>query len=734
MRIAWLFSLAVLFCLSGSLHANPPVASYIFPAGGQRGTTVPVRVGGLFLHDECDFEVGGGLKASRTLRPAPRLWFEGPLLPLPESQQQQDYPAEMAGTVILPRDAPLGPVRGRVFTAQGGAGGLVFMVGELPEVVEHEVDGEPIPQAVSLPVTANGRIFPHEDIDLWEFEARAGRTVTAFVHARSLNSPLLPQLDILDAAGHVVASRMPHPIVGTDGSIKFTARADGKYRVRITDARTLGGQSYVYRLTITTAEVPEYHFPLRMKPDGLRDVLEAKDVIAAPVALNGRIGQPGHIDHWKLELKKGGKYTLALHARREDSPLCGVVAVVDAAGKELARVENTDASLDPAPLNFSPTTNGTYTIQVSERFRGRGGPNFVYRLCITEGDAKGEQGFRLKLEPDARSAPSPDAITVVRGTKVNVNVAVERQGGFTGPIELAPGTLPVGVTVSPVKVPANQSRATVAIQADATAAIGTVPFSLTGTAVIDGKQVQQRAVVPATRDLPEEAAATLTIGLAAPFKIIDQYVMTSAPRGEVYRRKFKLDRGGFEGPIRIELADKQARHLQGVSGPTLVIPPGQTEFDYPAFLPPWMELGRTCRVCVMATARVKDAATGREHTVSFSSTEQNQQMIVVVGPGRLDLDVDRTSLSAAGGKVAIKVKVTRGKGLHGPARVEVVQPEHWKGLRSAPIAIGADQESGELVLLFDKDHGPFNAPLVLRATIETKETPVTAEARVEIVP
>src|SRR2546430_6889940 len=34
------------------LRANPPVASYVFPAGGQRGTTVPVRVGGLFLRSE----------------------------------------------------------------------------------------------------------------------------------------------------------------------------------------------------------------------------------------------------------------------------------------------------------------------------------------------------------------------------------------------------------------------------------------------------------------------------------------------------------------------------------------------------------------------------------------------------------------------------------------------------------------------------------------------------------
>src|SRR5262245_43316811 len=121
-------SLCVLCAIVVKSSANPPAASYIFPAGGQRGTTVDVRVGGLFLHDRCEFELTGpGVTASRTLTPAKRVWFEGPLLPIPESQAQEDYPAGMRGTVTLAKDATLGPRRVRVFTAQGGAGGPVFV-------------------------------------------------------------------------------------------------------------------------------------------------------------------------------------------------------------------------------------------------------------------------------------------------------------------------------------------------------------------------------------------------------------------------------------------------------------------------------------------------------------------------------------------------------------------------------------------------------------------------------
>src|SRR5580658_3273403 len=217
------FSVCVLH--TNSVLANPPAANYIFPAGGQRGTTVQVRVGGLFLHDQCEFDLfGRGITASPTLRPTKRLWFEGPVLPLPESQQQEDYPADMSSTITLAKDAPIGPVRGRVFTSQGGAGGLVFVVGDLPEVIEKEIDGNSIPQPINLPVTANGRIFPRENVDLWEFDAEAGKTITAFVHAQSLNSPLVPQLDILDSAGKVVAEQMQYPVIGTDGSVKFTPK------------------------------------------------------------------------------------------------------------------------------------------------------------------------------------------------------------------------------------------------------------------------------------------------------------------------------------------------------------------------------------------------------------------------------------------------------------------------------------------------------------------------------
>ena len=691
--------------------------AYIFPAGAQRGTFVEVRVGGLFLHDKCDFDVTGhGITASPHLTPLNRIWFEGPILPLPESQQQEDYPADMHGKITLAKDSPIGSRRVRVFTSQGGASGPIFVVGDLPEVVEKEIDGEPLAKAIKLPVVANGRIFPREDIDLWEFDAEAGKTVTASVHAKSINSPLVPKLDILDAKGNVVAEEMLHPCVGTDGSVKFTPKLSGKYRVRITDARTLGGPAFVYRLTVTTAKVSEFHFPIKAKPDGLKDAT-GTGPLQAPIALNGQIERPGIAGEWKLDLKKGKPYTFDLQAKRFESPLCGVVRILDADGKELAKAEGTEVA-DPPPLAFTPPADGIYTIKVSEKFRRPVGANFVYRLRVLDAAEKAEPGFRLKV--------TDEMYTVRRGTTRPVPITVERLGGFNGSISLNAENLPRGVNCGTVTVSAGQIVGTVVLSVTEGAEVGHVPMLITGTATIDGKPVKVAVGFAGSSDLQ------LAVAFPAPFKIIDQYVMTSAPRGETYYRKYKIDRGTFEGPIQISLADKQARHLQGVTGPVLTLKPGETDFEYPAFLPPWMELGRTCRVCVMATAKVKDPVDGREHTVSFSSVEQNQQMIVVVGPGRLDISIDKTSIRGEG-EVRLPLKVSRSKSLSGAATVEVILPEHIKGVTVAKLVVAADKSEGELVLKFAPDAGPFNVPFLVRATVATDRGPVTAETKVDVV-
>ena len=149
--------------------------------------------------------LGPGVEASGEVRRVETVWFEGPLLPLPDSQQAEDYPQDYGGTVTIAADAPPGPRAWRVWTAQGAAGSLPFVVGDLPEIVEREADGDPVPTPVTLPLTINGRIFPREDVDLWTFPLSAGQVLTARVDAGRLGSPLDPWLEALDPDGRRLA-------------------------------------------------------------------------------------------------------------------------------------------------------------------------------------------------------------------------------------------------------------------------------------------------------------------------------------------------------------------------------------------------------------------------------------------------------------------------------------------------------------------------------------------------
>jgi hypothetical protein len=224
----------------------------------------------------------------------------------------------------------------------------------------------------------------------------------------------------------------------------------------------------------------------------------------------------------------------------------------------------------------------------------------------------------------------------------------------------------------------------------------------------------------------------LAVALPTPFVIKGDYDMGFAARGSMHQRKYKIERNGFDGPIAISLADRQARHLQGVTAASLVVPAGVSDFTFPVLLPPWMETGRTCRVCVMGVGVIKDKD-GTEHKVSFSSVGQNEQLVAVVGPGKLALELDRASVSLPPGKdVEVGVRIKRATGIDGPVRVELILPGHIKGVTSAAVTIPAGKDEGRLRMRGAESAGPFNMPLTVRATLVHLDRPIIAEGRLEV--
>jgi hypothetical protein len=738
---------------------------------------VEARVGGLNLHKSCAFDVvGPGIRADAMLHPMKTLWFEGPLLHLPESQQAEDYPRDMDCKLQIAPDAQPGLRYCRLATSQGATSALRFQIGDLPEIIEREIDGEPVPMTVQIPVTINGRIFPRENVDFWEFKATKGQTYSCAVWAARLGSPLDSYLELYDPRGHKLAEN--DDFFGADSCIRFTAPEDGSYQLRIRDVNFHGGQAYVYRLTITSEPQVDFTYPLgarkgsrvalrlhganvpadpvelivpadapqdwmgsipfrgksigpiQLDLDDLPEHLEAEPndepeavkPVPVPAILNGRIDKPGDVDWWAFAMSKGQMLELELRAARLGSQLEGVLIVLDASGKEIATSE-TQAGSDPT-LRITAAADGVYRVRVSDRFRKRGGSGFGYRLRVAPpppGD------FRLLLS-------AGDSLTLNRGATAKLRVTADRRGGFSGPIELAFDTLPEGITVSGAAIPAGQTTADVTFKADGDAGIQHKVVVVRGSARIGENTLTRAAVVPSPRGTAPLDSILVAVALPTPFKVVGVFDMRWAWRGSVHSRKYRLERNGFDGPLEVRLADRQARHLQGVTGSTIIVPAGATEFEYTIALPPWMETGRTCRVCVMAVGIIKDKA-GVDHEVSFTSLNPNEQLVAVIEPGRLDVELAQPSIRVAPqGSVDVRIKLLRGKGLEGDAKIELVVPEHMKGIHADPEKVQADRADCVLRIHFDKEPiGPVNMPLVVRATIEEGGKPVVAEAFLELI-
>lgn len=582
--------------LASGAGAEPPLVTYVFPAGGQRGTTVEVHVGGCYLHETTPWEVlGEGVTIDPQLRLLPKtLFFEGPVIPLPDSQRSEDYPRDHLGRITLAADAPLGVRYCRAWNSQGATAARKFIVGDLPEVVEQEIDGEPIPVAVVWPVTINGRMFPREDVDLWEFTVRAGQRLRVRADALNLGSPLDPRIEVLSPQGRSLGEAL----AGPEGyaALEFTAADSGPHRVRIHDIAFGGLQNYVYRLSIDDAEKS---------------------------ANRGERRQP---------------------ANAEQGP------------------------------------------------QGLGGG----------------QDFRLTL--------ASDAITVERGGQAKFKVAVERLGGFEGPIRLEFDGLPQGVTVKGAEIAARRPQADLILAADAAARIQTHHVTIRGTADLDGTPATRTAFTSDLQGQPELSDLLLAVALPTPFKITADFEHKIVLRGSVHSRHYRLERGGYSGPLEVRLADRQGRHLQGVTGPTILVPSGVDEFDYRVNYPAWMELGRTTRAQVMATGTVQDAD-GTSHQVCYTSNAQEVQIIGRTSPGLLSVQAERPSVLAAPRTTArVRLHVTRASEIVSPVKLELIAPDHMRGLAAEAAMIPAGDSTGTLEIHFGDAPGPCNMPVVIRAS------------------
>src|SRR4051794_1374847 len=127
----------ITFCLAAAnVFAAAPKVDFLFPAGGQRGTTVEVTAFGTFE------------------RWPVQAWAEGNGVSVQPGKKKGSL------TVTIAADADPGVHGIRLFDDQGASIARPFIVGILPEVTEKEPNDDPKrPQTIGKPnAIVNGRL------------------------------------------------------------------------------------------------------------------------------------------------------------------------------------------------------------------------------------------------------------------------------------------------------------------------------------------------------------------------------------------------------------------------------------------------------------------------------------------------------------------------------------------------------------------------------------------------
>ncbi|MCS6862458.1 MAG: PPC domain-containing protein, partial [Abditibacteriales bacterium] len=490
-------SLTLLWALAPAVWGQTcwPMILSAYPTGGQRGKTVEVTVNGaqnLYGAKQVLFE---GTGVSAEVLPHEQK-------PDPNKPNVKPVVNTVTMRVTIAPDAPLGVREFRLVTPRGVSSVGQFVVGDEPEVMETEPN-ETLDkaQAVTLPVTVNGRIQAGEDVDCFKFSAKAGEQITFSVNAARLEDKIHdlapgsggehvnPILFLYEASGNELASNDNY--FRADPLLSYKFEKDGDYIIKIRDVRYKGMAHWVYRLTIAARPhvltFPPSDLPEQVASDNNHTPEQADSIASIPCAIMGRLKEKGERDFYTFRAEKGQTFVFEVVARRYGSLIHSSLTILDGKGNVLTSADDSlTITGAETRLEFTAPDTGNYIVRVRDLFR-EGGEDFLYRLIVKP------------LTPDFTLRCNPDKFNVGRGGHFSIWVLATRTGGFTGDINLEVVGLPPGVTASSARIPAHMTQTVIVLSAAADAPLAATFVAVRGTAtvMVDGKpQTLTRTAIP----------------------------------------------------------------------------------------------------------------------------------------------------------------------------------------------------------------------------------------------
>lgn len=630
-------SCAVLLGIAASLTVAPATVwsqgmvghiDHIYPAGGQRGSTVRIGVFGDSLGKSSAVRVTGEGVTGKVVEVV---------------QPTKDTLGSIVCELTIDAQAPRGLRDLRLQSPGGFTNRVLFAVGDLPEVNEEEPNSRPGEgqQLPKLPVTVNGQIM-QADVDRFRFSATAGETLVCRVEAQALR-PFIADgvpgwfqavLALYDASGKQVAyvddfRFQPDPV------LIYKVEKDGEYTAEIRDAIYRGRGDFVYRLSIgrlpyitgiwprganpgttTSVKLDGENLPqdaieitapkdatapqtIQVTTGGIasnrlpfvvtgpptatekepNNTAEAAQEIAVPASVDGRISEPGDVDYFRIQGKTKQRLHIDLLARRVESPLDSLVTLYDSNGQQLA--ENDDTVDEyyqhmthhaDSQLVFTFPKDGEYLLRVSD-VQGNGGDAYSYRMVI----APPAPDFQLRVTPEVPRL-SQDSSTVL-------TVHALRKHGFEGEIALSVENLPEGFEAAGTLIPEGADQTILTLSAPADAPLEVFTPRIVGTAEVGGNTVARQAIPVEDvmqafyyHHLLPTDEFLLTVLEPGPFKLVPQvpegYVRFASGRTAFVTVQVKRDEG-VKGPVRLALQDPP----KGISMRAVNVPAGESQAE-----------------------------------------------------------------------------------------------------------------------------------------------------------
>ena len=723
--------------------SRAPSSTHIYPAGGRRGESIAVRVGAECLPPGADFSVfGEGVQATRRLEV--RLPMAGE--PSPRRAPTEvpiSYPREWQSRIEIAGDAPLGSIKWRLSCAQGGTACRPFMVGDLPEHLERESNSiAASAEQVTLPVTLNGQICGERDMDYYRFALTEGETAVVDVYAARIGSRLDPIVEILGPDGQ--RPPVAHHYVGSDQVIAFEADRTGPYLLRVANVSVHGSPAHVYRINVTTklyarlvvpaggraGTTSEVRFvglgsdrPIVQRvvfPDAPGPFSYYDRALAAPITLYAESGgvrsetepnerdQPERVvfgnvvygacagpedaDWFRLRAGQGESMQFTCQAFPPGSAALPVVTLYASDGRVMKQVRSLQSGNGVCRLESTAPASGEYLVRVSDlRFGARGSDAFLYRFAVD------------KSLPHFSISTESDVVNVEQGGRVELEVQVERQGGFSGELQLKVEGLPAHVQVENARVEAGKSTAKLVLRAGGEVVAQSSRIRIFGVAVIDGKPVRHGLRSEKRNDdthildagQAPDSALFLSVMHKPVFRLHCSEAYLYAHRGSVFPYPMEVERlNGFEGEIHLQIGDRQNRDLDGIEMLPITVPAGRTSVHMPIYLPESMHINvqSQSQLYTQAFARFKDH---RGNPQSLLVVSEKRNMLRTRPPVAKLTAVDSRVEVTPGEPAQVRLRLKRTSNFLGSLRIHLEKSSRT-GISCEPQEIG--QGSHDAVL------------------------------------